>query len=83
MHEKESRSEKVTIRVEPSLNKEAQKIADDLGVNGAGALMHKLLKEFVKATDQHGENLIWPPKFEHYTYTETSQTKKNDLEEAG
>lgn len=83
---KETRSEKVMVRIEPSLLKECQDIAEKLGVNGTGALAHKLLKEYAKASKQHGDNLPWPPRFEYFTYAETSQTKKDErggLEQAG
>lgn len=84
--DKETRSEKVMVRIEPSLLKQCQNIADELGVNGTGALAYKLLKEYAKAANAYGENLPWPPRFEYYTYTETNQTKKTErdgLEQAG
>ncbi len=61
-----------------------EKVADRLKLP-AGQLVATLVQCYIEQYEQ-GLNLIWPPKFDYYTYTETKiqqRSQETDLENAG
>ena len=69
------KTELIGFRLSPEDKIIAEEVALSYGIT-VGALSGLLLDKFVKAQKKYGENLIYPPKFEYFTYSETSQTLK-------
>lgn len=71
----EKRDITIGFKLSESEKEKAEKIANIYG-HKPGSLASVLLRNYIEAHEKHGENLRFPPKFEYYTYAETSQSTK-------
>ena len=61
----EKKNERLSVRVSEDLKNELEAVAEDMDLTSA-TLIHSMIKRFVKDHKEHGDRLMWPPRFTYY-----------------
>jgi len=67
---RDKKTTQINVRISPEFKEKADGVALQYGL-GLGTLAHMLLKNFIAAAEEHGNELIWPPQFNHHLNAQT------------
>lgn len=63
------------VRVSSELEERFRK-ASLMYVGNPSALAHMLIQSFCESVDQHGNTLVWPPKYAYWKDKEVAESKE-------